>query len=781
MRLSLLFLLITACLLTECLPALAQDAYIKGKVTDAATKETLPGVSVVVDGSSGTAADIYGNFAHNLMPGKHKITFSLIGYQQQTNYIDIKAGDTLVINVFLSQLSTGLDVVVVSAGKFEQKLSDVTVSMEVLKPELVEDRNTTNMETIIDQVPGVNVVDGQANIRGGSGFSYGAGSRVMLLVDELPMLTADAGDVKWNYLPIENLEQIEVIKGASSALFGSSALNGAINIRTAYPRDTSITKINIYTGVYDDPKRKELIWWDKNPWYKGGEFMHSRKVKNLDIVAGGHYFKDDGYRELETEERLRFNANLRYRFQKIKGLSAGVNFNTMATNGGLFLLWQDADSGAYRPNGGDIQEYKNHRTNIDPFATYYTGKGGKHSLRTRFFRSNNKNDKEQGSLADLYYGEYQYQKTFAKQLTLTTGAVSTYSTITADSLYGHHTGNNYAVYVQLDKKIKKFTFSLGLRGEYFKVDTAETKGKFAGADNLPVQPVFRSGVNYQAAKYTYLRASFGQGYRFPSVAEKFVSTTVGALTIFPNPDLQPETGWSAEIGAKQGFRINNWNGYLDVAGFWTEYRNMMEFTFDYYIPDSVKNPQLADYFLNFGAKSINVGNARITGVDVTVTGTGKIYGIGTTVLAGYTYTNPIDLNYDPATDTTGSANSNILKYRYYHNAKVDLQLDYKKWSMGMSMRYNSFMINIDKTFEQELFNDILPTFHSNMYILPGIKEYREEHHSGDIVFDYRIAYNITKYMKLAFLVKNVFNAEYMSRPGDIQPPRTFVMQASFKF
>lgn len=762
-------------------PLLAQDTVLKGKVSDAKTKETLPGVTVVVNGTPGVSTSVNGNYEMKIIPGKLKVEFILVGYNAQVSYIEVKPGETYVLDATMNQTLTELDVVVVSAGKFEQKLSDVTVSMEVIKAELVENRNTTNLETVIDQVPGVNVVDGQCNIRGGSGFSYGAGSRVLMLVDELPMITADAGDVKWNYLPTENLSQLEIIKGASSALFGSSALNGVINIRTAYPTDTPLTKINVYSGLYGDPHREELIWWKNgNPAYSGMEFMHSRMIKNLDLVVGGHMFDDDGYRELETEQRMRGNTNLRYRFQKVKGLTAGVNANWMETKGGLFLLWQDADSGAYRPSGGEIQNYNNRRFNIDPFVSYSTPTG-KHSLRTRFFRSDNQNDKEQSSRADLYYSEYQYQKRLKRDLTITSGIVGTYSTIKADSLYGEHDGRNIGVYAQLDKKIKKLTFSLGLRGEYFKVDTAETKGSFLGAEDLPFQPVFRSGVNYHLAGYTYLRASYGQGYRFPSVAEKFVSTSVGALKIFPNPGLQPETGWSAEIGVKQGFRISKWNGFIDVAGFWTEYRNMMEFTFGYYVPESVTNPTLIDLITNFGAKSVNVGNARITGIDATLTGTGKIYGIKATILAGYTYTNPIDLNYDASRDSSGKPDGEVLKYRYYHNAKADLQLQYRKIETGFSVRYNSYMINIDTIFGAELFNDILPTYHSNMYILPGINEYREANRHGDIVADYRVSYQLNKLVKAAFIVKNILNREYMSRPGDIQPPRTFVMQVNLRF
>jgi outer membrane cobalamin receptor len=142
-----------------------------------------------------------------------------------------------------------LDEVVISAGKFEQKLSDVTVSMEIIKPSLIENKASQTLDIIMNQVPGVVVSDGQASIRGGSGYSYGAGTRVLMLVDEMPMISADAADIKWNYLPLENLEQVEVIKGASSALFGSSAMNGVINMRTAYAKDKPQTSVSSVWGI----------------------------------------------------------------------------------------------------------------------------------------------------------------------------------------------------------------------------------------------------------------------------------------------------------------------------------------------------------------------------------------------------------------------------------------------------------------------------------------------------------------------------------------------------
>lgn len=77
------------------------------------------------------------------------------------------------------------------------------MSMEVIKPSFIENTNSIDMKEAINKAPGVNIIDGQANIRGGSGYSYGAGSRVLVLVDDVPQLAADAGDVKWDFYPLK--------------------------------------------------------------------------------------------------------------------------------------------------------------------------------------------------------------------------------------------------------------------------------------------------------------------------------------------------------------------------------------------------------------------------------------------------------------------------------------------------------------------------------------------------------------------------------------------------
>jgi outer membrane cobalamin receptor len=743
----------------------AQTATIKGIVTDSANGEALIGVIVSAGEKNGAVTDVAGNYLLRLPPGAHTLTFRYTGYTTQTAEITLSAGENRQLDVKLVNTTQQLSLVVVSAGRYEQKITDVTVSMEVIKPALIENKNTTNMETIIDQTPGVNVTDGQANIRGGSGFSYGAGSRVLMVVDDMPMLSGDAGDVKWNFLPVENVSQVEVLKGASSALFGSSALNGVIHFRTAYPGLKPQSTVTLFSGFYDNPQRRELKWWNNvAPATSGFSFNHARQIGNLDLVVGGNFLDDDGYRYLETEQRARLNINTRYRFKKLPGLSAGINTNMMQTTGGLFILWYN-DTLGYIPADSSVQNYTNKRFSIDPFITYYGPKGHRHALRTRFYRTNNANDLSQSSLADLWYGEYQYQYRFKNDLAFTAGLVGMYSGVKSQ-LYNDHSSTNISGYVQTDRRFwNKLTLSAGVRAEYFRVDTASTEYILSrsGSDTitLPFRPVFRFGVNYQLFKATFIRASYGQGYRFPSIAEKFVRTSASSLEIYPNAALQPETGQSAEIGVKQGVVFGNWKGFADLSVFWMEYRNMMEFTFGQW------GSPITDPLFGLGFKSVNIGSTRTTGVDFSVMGQGQIGKSSLTLLAGYTFMNPVSLRFNPAEDTlVNTSTENILKYRYRHIAKFDAEWQYKQVAFGVSMRYNSFMENIDQVFET---------------LLPGVKNYRDQNNHGDVVFDTRLLWQLNNVARISLIGNNILNREYSSRPADIQPPRNFALQVQLKF
>lgn len=737
--------------------SMAQSGHVRGKVKDALTGESLPGVSILLPDGGGAATDDKGNYTIRLSPGEYTVTYTFIGYKKEKVTVQINKDETVVRDISLRPVPVELNPAVISASRYEQRLSDVTVSMEVIPSGYIKSINTTQLDKAISLMPGVDVIDGQANIRGGGGFSYGAGSRVQVLIDELPILTGDVNDVKWDALPIEIIDQVEIIKGASSALYGSSALNGVINLRTASPGIKPATNITVSSGMYMRPKRDELTWWwDHNPLIGNLQFSHLRKAGPFDISIGGSGMYDEGYRKDNYLKYGRMNAGLRFNSRKVKGLSAGLNSNFQLQSLADFLIWQNADSGAFLQNPDAFTPMKGNRLNIDPYVTYFDGLNGKHSLKTRYYRVKNKfdadADKNNGS--DYYYGEYQYHKKFKNNLHWSIGTAGSYTQGTSN-LYGNHSGSTMAIYSQFDRKFfEKLSASLGLRWERYTLDRSDDESK----------PVMRVGLNYELSKLTFVRASFGQGFRYPSMAEKFTSTGLASVKIFPNPELKPETGWNTELGIRQGILLGKWSGFLDVSGFWTEYNNMMEFIFWFYNPDSV-----APTIDHLGFKSINTGRARINGVDISLTGQGQAGPLKLKFFAGYTYMNPIDLSRDAQGPDT--LENQILKYRYRHAAKGDMGVQFKKFDTGLTMVYNSFMERIDAVFEEETLG---------RYFFPGLKAYRQKNNKGYMSIDFRFGWQITPTSKISLQVKNLFNKEYMGRPGDIQPPCSVNLQYVLK-
>ncbi|MBT3242418.1 MAG: TonB-dependent receptor [Bacteroidetes bacterium] len=734
-----------------------QETSISGKITDGTSGQSMIAVNIGVDGKGGAISDSEGNYKVVTSPGYHKISFSFIGYETYFETVSVDAGKSILLNVEMQVSTRILDEIVVSAGRYEQKLSDVTVSMEVLKTKQLSNQNITSLDMILEKTSGINILDGQASIRGGSGFSYGAGSRILMLVDDMPMISGDAGDIKWSYLPVENINQVEVIKGASSVLYGSAALNGVIHLRNKFPGDKPTTEVTLFSGIYMEPKRKELVWWDSSPVFAGTTISHLRKIGNLDVMISGNYFQDNGYRELEYEKRGRGNLNLRYRFKKVPGLIAGISSSIMSVDASNFLLWQDADSGAYRQNPASYDPYLGLRYNIDPYAEYITAKGGKHSLKTRIYTIGNATlDKNKSSYARTVYTDYRYQKNFKNGIVWSSGTSVTKSKIEA-RLLDNHNSANYAIYSQLDARVgERFKLSGGVRWEMNMLDGL----------SYNALPVLRMGLNYRIGKATFIRSSLGQGYRFPSLAEKFASAEVGGLRIFPNHDLDPEKGWSAEIGVKQGLSLGRWRGYADLALFQTKYNNMIEYTFGMYAPDSILYPSY-DYL---GFKALNIGNARITGAELTFMGEVTYSPVVFRIISGYTFMHPIDI--DKLTEEGLEPDDYILKYRYKHAFKADFEAETKRLLLGVNIKYSSRMVSVDDVFIDRFFGN---------FFLPGYPDYQKNNNSGYFLMDMRLAWKINEFIRFNLIARNLLNKEYIGRPGDIGAPRNITLQARVKF
>ena len=120
----------------------------------------------------------------------------------------------------------------------------------------------------------------------------------------MPILQADAGFPNWDDVPIENIEQVEIIKGAASALYGSSALNGVINVRTAYAKSEPITKIATWGNMVMNPEDTAGVWWDSQPFTIGATVSHRRKIGKVDLVLGGFYLDQESHNQ-DTYKKIR--------------------------------------------------------------------------------------------------------------------------------------------------------------------------------------------------------------------------------------------------------------------------------------------------------------------------------------------------------------------------------------------------------------------------------------------------------------------------------------------
>lgn len=785
----------------------AQEGTLVGQVVDEKGKP-LVGASIIYRGdiTRGTSTDTEGNYKLKLPDGNRRLICRFTNMVTDTFTIKVLENEFVEQNVVLKNYSnvTELEEVEIKVGKFDKRPEDITVSLEIIKPELIESKNTRSIETILDQTPGLNIMDGEPQIRGGSGFTFGVGSKVAVIVDDMPLLSGDAGRPEWGFIPVENIKQIEVVKGAGSVLSGSSALSGAIHIRTKYPSNDPLTKVNIYTGMYSYPRDTGQIWQENRPsLISGANFLHSRKLGNWDLTFGGNLNYDEGYigaprldpyiaqsypdtvsnftNEQMRSKRARINFNIRHRSKKLSGMSYGLNGNAMISESPMVFAWLNDSTGLYKGYPGATFLQKQTIFNLDPYIELNLASGSQHKLRGRFLYTDNNITANQSSQSELYYIDYQFQRSYAKLagIEFVGGISSTYTDSYAEMYAGsgspYNTLLNVSGYAQVEKKIWEIVnLSVGGRLEYFELNASETAMK----------PVFRAGGNIKLHQETYLRMSYGQGYRFPTITERFIQTGVGNFGVFANPNLKPETSTNSEVGIKQGVKIGSVYGYIDVAGFWQEYDNTIEYLFGFW-----------DLSQPFGAgfKFLNTGKSRVIGIDASFQGKADLNKNNElTFILGYNYVLPRTLNPEEVyaidehpvqkkeytyNNTSLDSSRQILKYRFLHNIKADVFWTYKdKISIGATVKYFSKMENMDGVIEDfEEATQVISTMQNIRYM-----DYFRANNTGTWIVDARASYAFNKKHKLALICSNLLNNSYSLRPLKIEAPRSIMLQYTLK-
>ena len=893
---------------------------LTGVVTDAFTREPLIGVTILnTDDNSGTITDFDGAYTLEVTSLPAHIKFSYVGYQTEE-----KVFKTIppVFNLPMQGDNEVLEEVVVTAGRFEQRMTDVTVSIEVLKPQALRSQAPTDLSATLQTLPGVEVIDKQPSIRGGGGWTYSVGSRCQVLMDGMTLLNPKTGEINWNNVPLENVAQVEVVKGASSVLYGSSALNGVINVRTQRPNLTPETKISGYVGIYDNYRNYDYTG-ARLPLYYGAEASHSRLVGNFDVSGAISGFKDEGFRKQGFNDRVRFGGNMTYHMptEDNKYVNMGINMNYVANRYGDFFIWRSPKD-PLRPSPLTNMGRNEHNFNIDPFFNYDdTERGISHKLRTRFYLTSDNVTKpssgistqdllkwgvtsfdldkvkgyidqvtgymgdgmdikdallvtfkdvavpittEQwldavvngidlvknglgytGTVAELQdavayamdlladntptrpeltyngYVDYQFAKQWNSGVRLTTGINWNHITNTANITGTHHT-DNLAAYLQYDHRIaNRLSLSAGVRLEYYRMDDQYKEANIQiGKWLCPVRPVFRAGLNWEIYKAGFLRASFGQGYRNPSITEKFARKDIGGVGVYPNKNIKPESGYNAEIGYKQLYKFGPVSGTLDVAAFYTEYRDMIEYQFGIFrnsdfsmvnsmydvvdelktiIDDFSKTKSLANAGLGIGAQFVNVSHARIYGAEVSTAGMVDIKkDMNLRYSIGYTFTEPEDMDNDkrieeektytdPLQMKNKSNDSKYLKYRNKHSFKTTIDYTYKWFSIGVNMMYRSKILAVDYLMVDERVKEQKDLMdYARMFIFGyedglSLHDYWMDHNTGIFTMDLRASVRFKEHVEMQFLVNNLLNTEYSYRPMALAPPRTFVCRMNINF
>ena len=636
---------------------------ISGTVVDMETGKALPWVNIVIQETVlGTTSDMDGRFTlPGIPPGIYALQFTMIGYETGTrNDVQVRLNETTRLAIEMKETAIQTQEVVVTASKRAQRIGDSPSTVSVLNAREFEQRNQIYLEQLLEHVPGVNFMGNQINIRGSSGFSYGVGSRVLFLVDGVPVMSSDTGEIKWDLIPASQIDRVEIVKSAGSALYGSSALGGVVNVITREPSSKPETTVRISSGVYDDPPYPEWTWTDDVLYSTDLDVSHARKIAGVKthFSIGRHqstgYRQNGGYEKYNVAGKLLFNLTPRHNLT--------IQSNWQGGQSDIGLLWRNRAEALTVDEDAIGDEVHSGKFDLNAIHNYTVNKTFGLKTRASYFRNHFQNfmhDNDAKSTAQRYGIEIQGNMLLSKTHSLTFGTEETFDNVNSDFV-GQHNIVTASIYVQDEMRLFPATI-LTLGGRF---DYTDTDGDVTDQQLSP-----KLGFVWHVFENATFRWASGKGFRAPSLSERFPALSAAGLRIVPNLDLTPESAWSHEIGFSTPL-----SRFLlfDVAAFRNDYWDLIE-----PVPDETQTVQF-----------INVTRARISGLETTLKF--AIFQRLLTGLVGYTYLDPQDLELNET-----------LAYRSKHMIKTSLTGHFRNMELGVDYIYND-RLDVVKVYPMDL-------------------------------------------------------------------------------
>ena len=484
-----------------------------------------------------------------------------------------------------------LDPVVVTVTRTEQRAGDAPADVTVLTRQDIDRSPSQTLDDLLRQVPGFSLfrrtssVVGHPTTQGVSlrGIGPSGTSRALVLLDGVPINDPFGGWVYWDRIPLQGIEQVEVVRGGGSSAWGNYALGGVINIITRKP----VERAALFDGSYGNHNTLNL------------DGIVSEVQGPFRLGLEGNYFNTDGYLIVKASDRGSIDINATSQHSTFNGRLELVLSPDLA----FYLRGNHYDEN--RGNGTPLQ---NNDTEAGSFATggrLRTGDGSDWSFSlygdfqkftsTFSTQAANRNSEtlalDQRVPSSSVGGALQWSRRFGSHLLLAGGDFRWVEGETHEKVYNagvflrrRDAGGQQAlvgVFVQdVFTPIPQLEIVGGVRGDYwlaydgFRRDSPPPAGippsqSFANSDWLGGSP--RLAALWHATPSTDVRASVYQGFRVPTINELYRVFRVRSDVTVANPSLVPERSIGGELGIEQ-----RWGPFQGrFTGYWNDVKDLV--------------------------------------------------------------------------------------------------------------------------------------------------------------------------------------------------------------